>query len=130
MDARDAMPMKPDLLGFSLSWELDYANVLTMLERMGIPIASANRTREHPLPPASIETFLSVCSLLHIQVFGGGPVLTANPEPYAEFFDVILLGDGEGILEDFMQAMQAARGGTGTRQELLISLSQAGVKAY
>ena len=59
-----------------------------------------------------------------LQVFGGGPVLTANPEPYAEFFDVILLGDGEGILADFTQAMQAAVGGSGTREELLISLSQ------
>ena len=59
-----------------------------------------------------------------LQVFGGGPVLTANPEPYADFFDVILLGDGEGILADFTQAMQAATGGSGTREELLISLSQ------
>ena len=51
-------------------------------------------------------------------------MLTANPEPYAEFFDVILLGDGEGILADFTQAMHAAAGGSGTREELLISLSQ------
>ena len=58
------------------------------------------------------------------QVFGGGPVLTANPEPYAEFFDVILMGDGEGILADFTQAMHSAGGGSGSREELLIALSQ------
>ncbi len=36
-----------------------------------------------------------------MQVFGGGPVLTANPEPYADFFDVVLLGDGEEMLNAF-----------------------------
>lgn len=106
MDARDALPMRADLLGFSFSWELDYKNVLTTLEQMGVPIFAEDRGPEHPL------------------VFGGGPVLTANPEPYAEFFDVVLLGDGEGILSNFSQAVYAARGGSGTRQELLISLSQ------
>eukprot|EP00873_Tetraselmis_striata_P007514 jgi/Tetstr1/427778/TSEL_017896.t1 len=106
MDARDALPMRADLLGFSFAWELDYKNILTSLETMGIPISAAKRGPEHPL------------------VFGGGPVLTANPEPYADFFDVVLLGDGEGILADFSQAVYAARGGSGSRQELLISLSQ------
>lgn len=36
---------------------------------------------------------VKVFSLLRLQVFGGGPVLTANPEPYADFFDVVLLGE-------------------------------------
>jgi radical SAM superfamily enzyme YgiQ (UPF0313 family) len=43
-------------------------------------------------------------------VFGGGPVLTANPEPYASFFDVVLLGDGEEMLAEFVDAYSAAIG--------------------
>lgn len=43
------------------------------------------------------------------QVFGGGPVLTANPEPYAAFFDVVLLGDGEDLLSNFLEAYSGNR---------------------
>ena len=49
-----------------------------MLEQLGIPVMAAQRGDGHPL------------------VFGGGPVLTANPEPYADFFDVVLLGEAAG----------------------------------
>ncbi|PLZ99902.1 radical SAM protein, partial [Fischerella thermalis CCMEE 5328] len=45
----------------------------------------------------------------HPIVFGGGPVLTANPEPFADFFDVILLGDGENLLGNFIDAYKAVR---------------------
>ena len=38
-----------DLVGFSFSWELDYKNILTMLERMGVPISAHDRTMQHPL---------------------------------------------------------------------------------
>mgnify|MGYP004064749385 CR=1 FL=1 len=65
-----------DLFGLSLSWELDGPVLLDLLEQQRIPIWSHARTDEHPI------------------VFGGGPVLTANPEPLAPFFDVVLLGDG------------------------------------
>jgi radical SAM superfamily enzyme YgiQ (UPF0313 family) len=47
----------------------------------------------------------------HPLVFGGGPVLTANPEPFADFFDVILLGDGENLLGDFIDAYKDVRHG-------------------
>ncbi|MEM1427153.1 MAG: radical SAM protein, partial [Cyanobacteria bacterium P01_H01_bin.130] len=92
MDAQEPLPSSPELLGFSLSWELDYANVLTLLERLGIPRKSRDRTKEHPI------------------IFGGGPVLTGNPEPFADFFDVILLGDGEVILDEFIEGYQSVRG--------------------
>lgn len=88
-DCREPLPPRPALLGFSLSWELDYRNVLTLLESLDIPRRSADRGQEHPL------------------VFGGGPVLTANPEPFADFFDVILLGDGEHLLDDFIDRVKA-----------------------
>jgi radical SAM superfamily enzyme YgiQ (UPF0313 family) len=63
-----------------------------LLEKLEIPIRSRDRTHQHPI------------------VFGGGPVLTANPEPFAEFFDVVLLGDGELLLHEFIQTYQAVRG--------------------
>ncbi len=65
-----------DLLGFSLSYELAYSNVLWMLELSGIPIAAAERDERFPV------------------VIGGGPALV-NPEPIAPLFDAILIGDGE-----------------------------------
>ena len=91
-DAEESLPSQPEILGFSLSWELDYVNILSLLEKLEIPIRSRDRTHQHPI------------------VFGGGPVLTANPEPFAEFFDVVLLGDGELLLHEFIQTYQAVRG--------------------
>jgi radical SAM superfamily enzyme YgiQ (UPF0313 family) len=90
-DVHEPLPVQPDLLGFSLSWELDYSNILQILESLDIPIWASDRSASHPL------------------VFGGGPVLTANPEPFAEFFDVILLGDGELLLDQFLDAYQSVR---------------------
>lgn len=92
-DIQEPLPSQPELLGFSVSWELDYVNILAMLEELGIPLRASDRTDAHPI------------------VFGGGPVLTANPEPFADFFDVILLGDGENLLGEFIDAFQAVRKG-------------------
>ena len=91
-DVQEPLPQEPELLGFSVSWELDYVNILNQLESLQIPIRAAERTADHPL------------------VFGGGPVLTANPEPFADFFDLVLLGDGETLLDAFIEAYQQVRG--------------------
>ena len=90
-DVSEALPQNPAMVGFSLSWELDYANVLDLLERLHIPLRAHQRNDDHPL------------------VFGGGSVLSANPEPFADFFDVVLLGDGEHLLHQFMDAYQQVR---------------------
>lgn len=90
-DCHEPLPQQAELLGYSVSWELDYVNILNLLEFLEIPIRATQRTDNHPL------------------VFGGGPVLTANPEPFATFFDVILLGDGENLLGDFIDAYQQVR---------------------
>ncbi len=103
-DRGDPLPLRPDLLGFSLSWELDYSNVLTLLESLDIPVHAAERGDEHPL------------------VFGGGPVLTANPEPFAAFFDLVLLGDGETLIDDFLDQMVALK--SARRPEKLLALAQ------
>ncbi|MFH7024294.1 MAG: B12-binding domain-containing radical SAM protein [Heteroscytonema crispum UTEX LB 1556] len=103
-DTRETLPRKPELLGFSMSWELDYVNILNLLESLQIPIRATDRDIHHPI------------------VFGGGPVLTANPEPFADFFDVILLGDGENLLGDFIDAYKEVR--NAPRQTQLKALAQ------
>lgn len=90
-DCHEPLPGQPELLGYSISWELDYVNILGLLEFLEIPVRAAGRGDNHPL------------------VFGGGPVLTANPEPFADFFDLILLGDGENLLPDFIEAYKQVR---------------------
>jgi radical SAM superfamily enzyme YgiQ (UPF0313 family) len=90
-DLHEPLPAEPELLGFSFSWELDYVNILSLLEQLDVPLRANDRSDRHPL------------------VFGGGSVLTANPEPLADFFDVILLGDGETLLADFIDAYQQVR---------------------
>ncbi len=90
-DLSETLPRNPELLGFSVSWELDYINLFNLLESLDIPLHSIERQENQPL------------------VFGGGTVLTANPEPLADFFDVILLGDGEDLLEHFIDAYQQVR---------------------
>jgi radical SAM superfamily enzyme YgiQ (UPF0313 family) len=98
-DGHEPLPAAPELVGFSLSWELDYANVLGLLESLAIPIRATARSAQASLKRANSPL-----------IFGGGPVLTANPEPFADFFDVILLGDGELLLDAFITAYQEVRG--------------------
>ena len=103
-DLGEPLPRNPEILGFSVSWELDYINIFNLLESLDIPLHSVDRTERHPL------------------VFGGGTVLTANPEPLADFFDVILLGDGENLLDNFIDAYQSVR--NAERQTKLRHLAQ------
>jgi radical SAM superfamily enzyme YgiQ (UPF0313 family) len=103
-DLQESLPCPPELLGFSVSWELDYVNILNLLAQAGIPLRSQQRQEEHPL------------------VFGGGPVLTANPEPFADFFDLILLGDGEGLWQELITTLHQVR--SACRAEKLKHLAQ------
>ena len=68
-----------DIIGFSLLYELNYTNILTILELAGIPFYAAQRDGSFPL------------------IIAGGPC-TCNPEPVAEFFDAMIVGDGEKIV--------------------------------
>ena len=70
-----------DILGFSLLYELNYTNILTILDLAGIPFRAAQRDRSHPV------------------IIAGGPC-TCNPEPIAEIFDAIVIGDGEQAVLD------------------------------
>ena len=103
-DQGDPAHRQCDLFGLSLSWELDGPVLLDLLEQQRIPIWAAERGDADPI------------------VFGGGPVLTANPEPLAPFFDVVLLGDGELLLPAFIDALQQHR--SAPRAERLLQLAQ------
>ena len=103
-DAQETLPRDPEWVGFSFSWELDYCHILDLLEKLGIPLLSRERGDGDPL------------------VFGGGPVLTANPEPYADFFDLILLGDGEELIPKLVATYQTLRDLPRARQ--LLALGQ------
>jgi radical SAM family uncharacterized protein/radical SAM-linked protein len=90
-----------DIVGFSLLYELNYTNVLTMLELGGIPWLAADRDSRHPL------------------VIAGGPC-TCNPEPVAEFFDAMVVGDGEDVMVEMARAwLEWKEAGALDRQSLL-----------
>ena len=69
-----------DVVAFSVSFEWDYVNVLTLLRLAGIPRYAAERTQRHPL------------------IVIGGAVTFVNPEPLALFADVIAAGEGEVLV--------------------------------
>lgn len=75
------MPKDVNLMSFSFSFDYDFLNILSILEKYKIPFKSKDRGENFPL------------------IYGGGPVLTANPEPYYEIFDFMTLGDGEDVLK-------------------------------
>jgi radical SAM family uncharacterized protein/radical SAM-linked protein len=94
-----------DALGFSLQAEVNYSNVLNMLDLAGIPLLQEERREGDPI------------------VIGGGPC-TANPEPLAIFFDVFLIGDAEEALPLFLERLQASREAGETRAAFLRSLAR------
>ena len=89
-----------DILGFTLQYELCYTNVLSMLDLAGIPLLSAERTFEHPI------------------VVGGGPC-TYNGEPIADFFDAMVIGEGEESLAEFTVLYRKARAEGLSKHEFL-----------
>jgi radical SAM superfamily enzyme YgiQ (UPF0313 family) len=90
-----------DVFAFSVSFEWDYTNVLTMLRLAGVPARSAARTHHDPL------------------VLIGGAVTFVNPEPLAPFADVIAAGEGEALIPSLLEAFNAAS----DREDLLRRLT-------
>ena len=76
---------KFDFLGFTLQYEMSYTNILNMLDLAEIPIRSKDRTAEHPF----------ICA--------GGPC-AYNPEPLAEIIDFFVLGEGEEVINEILDA--------------------------
>jgi radical SAM superfamily enzyme YgiQ (UPF0313 family) len=80
-----------DVIAFSVSFEWDYTNVVTMLRLAGVPVRAEERNDRHPL------------------VVLGGAVTFLNPEPLALFADVVAAGEGEVLAPEILTA--AAEGG-------------------
>ena len=94
-----------DALGFSLSYELTYTNILEMLDLAGIPIHSLDRTRDHPV------------------VFAGGSG-SLVPEPIAPFIDAFVLGEAEDVILEIDDLLQEAKQSGVSRLELLQALAR------
>ena len=92
-----------DVLAFSISYELDYFNVVQVLKASGIPLPAADRDESHPL------------------VIAGGSCVTANPMPISPFFDCFAIGEGEAILPGFIDTL--TEGIEGKKDELLKKLA-------
>ncbi|MCL4811706.1 MAG: hypothetical protein KJ061_04430, partial [Vicinamibacteraceae bacterium] len=77
-----------DVFAFSVSFEWDYPNLVSMLRLAGLPVYAAERDARHPL------------------VVVGGPVTFVNPEPLAPFADVIAAGEGEMLIPALVEALR------------------------
>lgn len=96
-------PKEVDAIGFSISFDMDFMNVFAILEKFGIPLKSKDRVNG-PL------------------VFAGGPVMTDNPEPYREFFDYIVIGDGDSLNLETLNVCKQNK--DKSKQEILEKLSE------
>jgi radical SAM superfamily enzyme YgiQ (UPF0313 family) len=80
-----------DAIGFTLQYELSYSNILQMLKLSHMPLRSSQRDADLPL------------------ILAGGPG-TFHPEPLAPFFDAFVIGDGEDVVLELVQALRDSRG--------------------
>jgi len=94
-----------DVIGFSLQYELSFTNVLNMLELSSIPLLADEREENDPI------------------ILAGGPC-TFNPEPMAEFFDAISIGDGEEAILEIADTILQWKEAGGDKGTLLKELSK------
>src|SRR5512142_794079 len=83
-----------DIVGFSLPYETLYTNTLNVLDLAGIPVRSADRDASHPI------------------IIAGGHAAT-NPEPMHAFIDAFVIGEGEEVIHDVIEAVQGAKSASG-----------------
>ena len=94
-----------DILAISLQYELCFTTVLNMLDLAGVPLRAAERMDKHPL------------------VIAGGPQAD-NPEPLAEFLDLVVIGDGEHSLAGILDAFKQYKREGVPRREMIPLLAQ------
>ncbi len=94
-----------DIVGISLQSELNYINLPYLLDLSGLTRRAAERAEDEPI------------------VLGGGPC-TANPEPVADFFDAILIGDAEQTLDRILDVVRDGRAAGSARLEILRRLAR------
>jgi len=91
------------IVAFTISYEVDYLNVVSILKASGMPPFAVDRDESYPL------------------VIGGGPCIMANPMPLAPFFDGFGIGEAEKLLPGLLPPI--IDGISGKREELLKSLA-------
>jgi radical SAM superfamily enzyme YgiQ (UPF0313 family) len=100
-----------DLWAFTISWEMDYFNVVEMLRQARIPPYAADRLHTYQWDGRPWPLLIA-----------GGPGVTMNPEPMASFFDAILIGEGEEAVPQLIDLLR--EGGDEDREALLARLDQ------
>ena len=93
------------IIGFAVSFEMDYFNILKILDMGKIPLLAADRTEMHPL------------------VIMGGPCATFNPEPLADFIDAFVIGEGEEVIHEILDTYYHCQAQEMPRRELLAKLA-------
>ncbi len=93
-----------DVVGVTLPHELAATNVLEVLDLAGIPVRALDRREEDPI------------------VLGGGPC-AYNPEPYAPFFDAVLVGEGEESLPEVLGVIRTLRAEGASRAQIVRALA-------
>jgi radical SAM family uncharacterized protein/radical SAM-linked protein len=94
-----------DILGFSLLYELNYTNILTILELGKIPFFSSERNMDSPF------------------VIAGGPAVF-NPEPVADLFDLCLIGDGEEAVFEILDKIVDMKAESDEKEMILRELAK------
>ncbi|KAB3531433.1 TIGR03960 family B12-binding radical SAM protein [Alkaliphilus serpentinus] len=93
-----------DFVGFTLQYELSYTNILNMLNLARIPLFSKDRGEKHPY------------------IIVGGPC-AYNPEPIADFVDIVILGEAEEVLPEVLEVYEKYKGRHYKREDFLIEVS-------
>ncbi len=94
-----------DILGVSLQYEMQFTNLLTMLDLAGIPLHVGDRSQADPI------------------VVVGGPQVD-NPEPIAPFVDLVVIGDGEEALPQLLEAYREFKQAGRKRGEIIVELAR------
>lgn len=101
-------PLKQfDIVGFSIGYEMLYTNVLYMLELAKLPFYAKDRGESFPI------------------LIAGGPCVI-NPEPFADFFDLILIGEGEVNLKNLVQLYTVMKAAGSTKAEFIAEAANLG----
>ncbi len=94
-----------DILAISLQYEMGFTNMLMMLDLAGIPLRSAERDDRHPL------------------VIVGGPQAD-NPEPVADFVDLVVIGDGEHSMAAILETYRELKRGGASRRDMILEMAR------
>ena len=95
-----------DVVAFDVTFEMDYFHIPLMLRYGRVPVMSEDRTGFDPI------------------VIAGGPCATFNPEPFADFIDAFIIGEGEGIVTAVLERIRKGREHGESREETISALAQ------